>query len=366
LDTRSTAALTTGSTRWPQLDALRAIAVLAVMLSHFSGTLSSLAPDFGRTGVRLFFVLSGFLITGILLRARARVDAGATTLGAEVRQFFIRRSLRIFPAFYAVLLVAALLNMESARATFWWHFFYGSNFLMAIRNEWPGILSHFWSLAVEEQFYFVWPWLILLLPYRWLRPAILLTCLAGPLSRAACFFLAPENTVALLTITPSCLDLLAAGALLALFRQERREVACARLRFLGFGSLAIIAFVLLCVPADHAAVRVLSPAFQALGFAAVIDGAARGFTGVTGAVLSWRPLIWIGQISYGLYLTHNFAHWLAPRLLRQLTHYRLSYFPSETLHVALLFAISFTTAVASWYMIECPFNRLKNRFASAA
>ncbi len=354
------------SARLIQLDALRALAVLAVMLSHFSPTLSALAPDFGRTGVRLFFVLSGFLITGILLRSRARIASGTGTIRGEVRQFFIRRSLRIFPAFYAVLVIAALLNMESARATFWWHFFYGSNFLMAVRNEWPGILSHFWSLAVEEQFYLVWPWLILLLPLRWLRPAIVVTCLAGPLSRAACFFLAPENTVALITITPSCLDLLGAGALLGLLWHERNDAASARWRRFGVAALFPVALILLCVPANHAAVRVLSPALQAFAFAAVIDAAARGFTGATGALLTWRPLLWIGQISYGLYLTHNFAHWLAPRLLRQLTHYRLSYFPSETLHVAFLLAISFTAATASWYLIERPSNRLKDRLAAVS
>ena len=349
-----------------QLDALRALAVLAVMLSHFSPTLTSLAPDFGRTGVRLFFVLSGFLITGILLRSRARIASGTATIRTEIRQFFIRRSLRIFPAFYALLALAALFNIEATRSTFWWHLFYGSNFLMAVRHEWLGLLSHFWSLAVEEQFYLIWPWLILLLPSRWLRPAIVLTCLAGPLSRAACFFLAPENTVALVAITPSCLDLLGAGALLGLLWHEHNDTACARWRVLGFAALPVIALVLLCVPADHAAVRVLSPALQAVAFAALIDGAARGFTGVTGAILTWRPLIWIGQISYGLYLTHNFAHWFAPRLLRQLTHYRLSYFPSETLHVAFLLAISFAAATASWYLIERPFNRLKDRLASVS
>jgi peptidoglycan/LPS O-acetylase OafA/YrhL len=352
--------------RFIQLDALRALAVLAVMLSHFSESLTSLSPDFGRTGVRLFFVLSGFLITGILLRSRARIASGTATIRSEVRQFFIRRSLRIFPAFYAVLLVAALLDMEVTRATFWWHFFYGSNFFMAARHAWPGILSHFWSLAVEEQFYLIWPWLILLLPRRWLRRALILTCLVGPLSRSACFFFAPENTVALITITPSCLDLLGAGALLALLWHERNDAACARWRLFGLATLPVIALMLLCVPADHPAVRIFSPALQAFAFAAVIDGAARGFTGATGAFLTWRPLVWIGQISYGLYLTHNFAHWLAPRLLRQLTHYRLSYFPSETLHIALLLAISFAAATASWYLIERPFNRLKDRLAAVS
>jgi len=108
---------------------------------------------------------------------------------------------------------------------------------------------------------------------------------------------------------------------------------------------------------------VFAPVVQSVAFVALIDGAARGFGGAAGRVLLWRPLLWTGQISYGLYLLHNFSHWWAPRILRQLTRYRLSYFPTEILNVLYLVALSFAAAIASWYLLERPLNRLKGRLA---
>jgi peptidoglycan/LPS O-acetylase OafA/YrhL len=173
----------------------------------------------------------------------------------------------------------------------------------------------------------------------------------------------PTNPVAYIAATPACADQLGIGALLAWCWHTRLHEA---VWFRRWHSLALCLLVL--VPAlvrwpDHPAIRVLSPFVQALAFAALVHRAALGFDGALGRILTWAPLLWIGKISYGLYLVHNFAHWWGPRVLRQLTQYRMAYLPSETAHVCYLVALSFIGATLSWYLLEAPLNRLKNRFS---
>jgi len=354
--------------RLPQLDGLRALAVMAVLLHHFSTTLQSSGLELGLSGVRLFYVLSGFLITGILLRCRDRIRDGLSTAGHQLRQFYLRRSLRIFPAFYATLLLAAALNMGSTRPTFWWHFFYASNFLMAHRGAWIDIVSHFWSLAVEEQFYLIWPWVVLFAPPRRLPLVIGLAVATGPITRWVVHLLVPDNPVAAIVLTPACFDQLGAGAWLGWLWHTRGAAAAVpgRWRAAGLVLLALDLPAHWLLASGSVWAPVLLPLAQSFAFLALIDGAARGYGGPAGAVLNWGPLRWTGQISYGLYLLHNFSHWWAPRILRQLTHYRMAYLPSETLNLIYLTALSFGAATLSWYLLERPLNRLKSRIAYAA
>ncbi len=142
----------------PQLDGLRAIAVMAVVFQHFAPSGWSKVIPWGGLGVTLFFVLSGYLITGILLKGREEPGM--------LRHFYIRRALRIFPVYYATLLIAALLAIPPVRETFWWHAFYLSNVLFALKNSYFGAVSPFWSLAVEQHFYLIWPWVVLFVPRK--------------------------------------------------------------------------------------------------------------------------------------------------------------------------------------------------------
>ncbi len=154
-----------------QLDTLRAFAVTAVLIRHFWPELQP-GLDLGARGVHLFFVLSGFLITGILLRSRALVEDSGRGTGLAIRRFYIRRFLRIFPIYYLVLAVTWALGFPDVRSGIVWHLAYGSNILFAIENQWPPTTAHLWSLSVEEQFYLIWPLLMLLVPRRHLRTVI--------------------------------------------------------------------------------------------------------------------------------------------------------------------------------------------------
>ncbi len=151
-----------------QLDGLRALSVAAVAWSHWRAYwFRESSVPWAEFGVETFFVISGFLITGILLDNRSE-----SSKPFVLRQFYARRFLRIFPLFYATLVIGFVLRADSLRQTLFWHAGYLSNIYFYLWG-WCGQLSHFWSLAVEEQFYLFWPLLMIFLPKRFLLPAIL-------------------------------------------------------------------------------------------------------------------------------------------------------------------------------------------------
>src|SRR5262245_19521999 len=197
----------------PQLDGLRAIAVFAVMLHHFLPLAHFPLREFvdlGMLGVRLFFVLSGFLITGILLTCRQAIDLKAETPSFALRHFFIRRFLRIFPVYYATLTMVAALNVPYVRDTLLWHLSYLSNVRFATISSFEGSLGHLWSLAVEEQFYLIWPWLIIFAPRKYVHGLILLTVAAAPVFRLL-VYLSTGNELATGILLFGCMDSLGLG-----------------------------------------------------------------------------------------------------------------------------------------------------------
>jgi peptidoglycan/LPS O-acetylase OafA/YrhL len=198
----------------PQLDGLRAFAVGAVLIHHFFQPGRIGGVDLALLGVWLFFVLSGFLITGILLRSRDQVDYSGYPSGFVLRQFYIRRFLRIFPLYYSVLFLAATIDLGDVRDTIFWHLAYMSNYLFATHQYWGPVTAHFWSLSVEEQFYILWPALILFAPHRLLLKLVISATAIGPIFRVAAHFL-DFNWIARLTVLPASLDALGLGALLA-------------------------------------------------------------------------------------------------------------------------------------------------------
>src|SRR4051812_126623 len=170
----------------PQLDGLRALAVTAVLVHHLLDPLPGLATHFpwGLVGVRLFFVLSGFLITGLLIQA-VQTQRGSHDPAHVLKQFYIRRALRIFPIYYLVLAIAWLVGSADVHEQLPWLATYTYNVWIAHLGWFTKYFAHFWSLCVEEQFYLVWPWLLVFAPRRRAYVYASAMVLAGPLYRVA-------------------------------------------------------------------------------------------------------------------------------------------------------------------------------------
>lgn len=328
-------------THLPQLDGLRAVAVMMVMAYHFIPGIDRVAP-FGAIGVRLFFVLSGFLITRILL------DARTLPFGQAMRMFYIRRSLRILPLFYAVLLAAAALNIGPVRQTFFWHGGYLTNVYLYLRGDWHGSISHLWSLAVEEQFYMVWPFIVLLAPLHRLPHLVAAMVCAAPLLRLAIG--GAMNSV----LPVSCVDALGAGALLAF---PQTAAAMAAIGRSAGPPLLLAGLVGQRMLAPTIAREVLLDAGVTLVAAWLVHGAAAGFNGVAGTALRARPVRYIGTISYGTYVLHGFMPYI---LGRYVSGFVSMWWP---LKAAVLLTCTLAAAAVSWHVFERRVLAFKDRLA---
>jgi peptidoglycan/LPS O-acetylase OafA/YrhL len=317
----------------------------------------------GAAGVRLFFVLSGFLITGILLREKD----SERPMGCVFRRFYARRGLRIFPLFYLAILLAVLFGLPRIGEALPWHLLYATNFLLAQTPESTGegyALGHFWSLAVEEQFYLFWPAVILLTPRRWLPRVFLGVVLSAPLTRGLLLATGHEGWP-VHVLTSSCFDGLGLGALLALFFHLRVAQRSWWLRSNLAGALAALPLVGL-MAMYHGAdvgyrVYMVGEYFaQSLLFMWLVGRAAVGFEGAAGWLLSNRLITYLGQISYGIYVYQG----LAPDALEALG-VAMPELHSIGLLVALP-AVTLPAAMLSWHLIERPINDMKRHFAYPA
>jgi len=334
----------------PDIDGLRALAVLAVVLNHLSSGLVS----GGFIGVDVFFVISGYLITGIISR---EIDEGRFTFA----RFYERRARRIFPALFAMLATTLTASyflllpsdyvraFQGALATV----FFASNLMLwkqqagyfeATDTKLDPML-HTWSLAVEEQFYVLFP-VFLLICYRYFRkhvPLILWMCAVVSFTGAA--LLVQTNSTAAFFLSPLRAWELLGGALLAtgflphIGSRVVREVTVA-------GGLMAILFACFAY-SDRTVFPGLSALVPVLGTVAIIHGGASGPT-VAGRILQWRPIVYIGLISYSLYLWH----W--PLIV--LVQYA-NVMDSLTPYLAPLFVASLLVASASYHFVEQPWRR---------
>lgn len=258
----------------PQLDGLRALAVCGVLYTHF------VAPDTwaGHFGVRLFFVISGFLITSILLR-------DGLTLS-----FYIRRAARLLPILYVSFLFGLILDFHGIRSSWKWHFAQLSNILYFRSASWDPswVASHLWTLNVEEQFYIVWPLVIHFTPRRCLQSFLAVIASVGPLYRYVTGF---DEFWSLLPFAQ--FDALAMGGLLALAPSTRVYLAG-----------------LVAVPTVAAGLAL--GANQFVEFLSVVPFCALVLAGSRGdlKLLQWSWLVGLGKISYGVYVLHIFV-WAA-------------------------------------------------------
>lgn len=341
--------------RVPELDAVRGIAILIVMVHNTLPKYPQLPLQklfsYGWMGVDLFFVLSGFLITGILFDSKQATG--------YFRNFYARRCLRIWPLYYTVLLLMFVIipflrpseaSTVFARASPWWAYpLFLQNFLVHSPTGATGPLGTTWSLAIEEQFYVVWAVLVKWCSYRQLLRFAAAVILFSPILR---FYLSLHEVY----LYPNffCrLDGLMAGSLLALMVRSSDFIP-ARFVNLAWASLFVAGPCALLTEAAHA--RWLTYSLSAAASAAFVYLSLFAAQPWFRLAIRNRALVSTGLISYGLYLLHKIPFDVAQS-------FGLDRYPWLTLVVG--FAASYAMANASWNLLEKPFLNLKRVFGNA-
>jgi peptidoglycan/LPS O-acetylase OafA/YrhL len=336
----------------PALDGLRGVSILAVMLYH-----TRLLPG-GFLGVDVFFVLSGFLITSLLL------EEHASTGRVSLRAFYVRRALRLLPALAPLVAIAggAMIARDPSAGTVGFVLsviFYVANWAIVYGLP-QGLLGHAWSLAIEEQFYLLWPPLLLLL-LGWLRRrGALLLLMAAAVGLAVAYRFAitgtPSGMARIYVGLEAHADPVLIGCTLGIFcassffRRTRRAIVVWNV----LGVLAGIGLVNLLARSRFPEDYVFASASTTTAIAsALVIVAALLPSSPCGGVLRWAPLMWIGRRSYALYLWHYPVFYLAGPLWRP---------GAEPAAALLAWAIAFALAAASFRYVEQPMLDLKTRF----
>ncbi len=364
----------------PGLDGLRGVAFLLVYGIHTDYL------QIGWVGVQFFFVLSGFLITGILLDMKKYLRPKEYFI-----KFYGRRFLRIFPLYYFYLLVMVGLTlwllslayrpgyMKIFLGQVRYAFLYVYDFFFATRfARNSNFLDHFWSLSVEEQFYILWPLLILLVPEKALKKLFVAFIVLGPLFRLASFliqrsgmFYFPANPVSwfIYPLPFNHIDAFAFGAYISRYPipQARKQF------FILLGALPLIGFA-----AQYFTTGEIGK-ISALGFPIFLDNAYQyiwGYSllnyfftitlymvakeGFFLRFLDWKPMQYLGKISYGLYVYHFPIIWFVSRI----RDFGLAEPVAKALTALISFPLTLLVAAASDHLMEKPIIDLKDRFFS--
>jgi len=372
--------------RMPALDGLRGLAILSVFLYHYAGGIEHhpkgvllkamySVTQFGWAGVDLFFVLSGFLITGILYDTQN--DPG------YYKKFYARRSLRIFPIYYLYIAIVAVLGIavgvhwRAPHATFLLYVGFPAALI------WPDLIpasayirvTHLWSLCMEEQFYLVWPWLIAALgtPRRILRTCGVVIVVALVLRIAVWEshwvwgggWLNPSWAY---TFLPFRMDSLALGATLAvLIRGRRTEMLAKAAPFvLGLAAAGLLTVFVTGGTTDHEGAGIGTVGFSLIALASgslLVLAVLRH--GMVYKLFSQQALRTLGKYSYGLYLYHFPLAVLLDPMKPPLGHLLHSEIVAKVLFVVISLGINLAVAWVSFRFIESPIMNLKDKFKYA-
>ncbi|MEX2287051.1 MAG: acyltransferase [Planctomycetaceae bacterium] len=359
----------------PALDGIRGLAILMVTAyrfnigpecDHFPGRLLFKAIEHGDLGVDLFFVLSGFLITGILFDSKGQDH--------YFRNFYSRRALRIFPLYYGFLFVTLValplffspqLDLfPEAKANQGWLWLYGANFLMGLRDDWClGSFTHFWSLSVEEHFYLLWPLVIFFCTRRQAMIASVLGIALSVITRSV-WIQAGGSTVAAETYTFFRLDGLALGGFLALAARGPSGIQ-ALVSWALIGGAACAAAMLCILQLQSGRLFGLTYAITAGFFGALLVLAVASKTSTWwGRIWSSSVLRFFGKYSYAMYVFQlPLITIMAPILTSEEICARLgSVFAGRLAYIVLTTIVTTGAAVFSWHLYEKHFLALKTRF----
>jgi len=332
---------------FPSLDGLRAVSITLVLIDHLGKPWSRRPLDlgvgnYGHLGVVVFFLISGFLITSLLMTEHARKGH------VSLRLFYARRALRIFPASYcylafvSLLFVAGLSHLRAGDLP--WAVTYTVNYLPY--PSWQ--IGHLWSLSVEEQFYLLWPCAFAMLTLRRATWVAVLVVALGPLARAGAWLFFNDTPYGDLPMFPMVADSLAVGCLLAIWRGWLEDQAWyMRLLQPGF-SIFLVALVLtLNRFTGYGVVEVFGRSVANVALALLIHRVVHHARDPVGRFLNWRGVTFIGELSYSFYL------WQQLFLDRHSSAWP-NLFPQNLL-------LSISAALASYYLLEKPLMALRHR-----
>jgi len=359
-----------------ELDGLRAGGLMMVLMAHFWTEGMSYTGfqlwNMGWIAMDSFFVMSGLLITGILLDAREKPN--------YYKVYYIRRALRIFPLYYAVLGIWMFIILRTNwgndyryMVQHWgsplWFFLYVGNIRDSIMNAWPRPYGFgpLWSLQVEEQYYLLFPFAVALLSRKHLRNILIATICLSPILRYAAFLWKPENPFLQYVLLPCRCEGLALGALIAI-RLRSGPWKISKL-WLTVGTAALMGVA--CAGSVMSTWGTRNPANatdwdRTIGYSISSAGCAclvlwlicfrdSGYT----RWLRIAPIRYLGKISYGVYLLHPLALWIIQEGIRKRI---LHFHKDDPLYVLELVALSLAMASISWHLFEGPILKLKDRF----
>lgn len=347
------------SDRIAGFDGLRALAFLAVFANHKLGIPQRDA--LGAVGVWTFFALSGFLITRILARAREDVEAGRSAIWPALRRFYLRRTARIFPVYYALLSTALILSLFVYVDDFWIreklaYIFYATNILIGMRGGWIGDFGHLWSLAVEEQYYLLFAPLVLLLPRRGAAPLCVAMMAAG-LATFVALHMAHAPLIVVYVNPLVNFGLLGFGGLVGLASLKPGSGAVPAWLTGGPAQAATAA----CLIAGPMALGGWLTEWLTYGPAIVLLAGLLLFQVFHGqgswfvALLETAPLRLVGRVSYAAYLFHPFIHFSTLQHVLGAGGLRLQ--APHPVQVLVELAATLLLCAVSWRLLEAPVIR---------
>lgn len=368
-----------------QLDGLRFIAVALVLIEHLKEGWVSLGP----LGVTIFFVLSGFLISRILLKSKDKLAGQPDAFKKYLSKFLIRRTIRIFPVYYLCLFVVYIFNAPTRFPQFaWfdepalrehlaWLLLYGTNIYMAIHQTWMGSVDHLWSLAVEEQVYLFFPLLIFFVPRKSLPRWFLIMGIFAVLLRTFFFFSGKTWVVSYVTM-PACLDAFAIGGFMAwlqVYKSEAFESVFSKTWPVVVGLLSWVALQYWTHNFNELKYNVgnviLDRLVSSIFCFFLIGRGVMGYTGAMRSFLENPASMYLGKISYGIYLYHNFVynhyhsgpHHPTVRLLNKIYQYIPELRDFAAFQFVVVVGLTILVASVSWHFFEKPINALKDKYA---
>jgi len=338
-----------------QLYSILAIGILLIIISHWipGENIINILPN-GVAGVSILFVLSGYVVTKLLLEKRLAADAAHSHKLKIIKNFYLQLSLRILPIYYITLFLLLIFysTPDVSRSAYFYFFSFTSNFYFYKIGTWAGIFSHLWILAAAVQFFLIWPWIILFTAKKYLWHVILGFVISGVIFQIA---LATTKLGNLLPF--ACFDSFALGALLAWTLVQKMEY---KKIFTGVSVCALVALPLIVV-------KQLNPTLVYLPMRAllsivvlwVIFYISYEQNNIVSFILNNKFLAFTGKTGYGLFLYHNFLPPFTWNFLQGINRH----FPGITSYTGYLiffenFIILILLSFLSWIIIEQPFLRL--------